>query len=81
MSHSGLRVVIVKNSAEGKGSVSHSQAKGRGRNAAIGAVVTIVVAIYDALHYLGLSSKTRAGPFSLRCLFLKSGPIPIVATD
>ena len=48
MSHSGLRVVIVKNSAEGKGSVSRSQAKGRGKNAAIGAVVTIVVIICDA---------------------------------
>jgi hypothetical protein len=56
MSHSGLRVAIVKNSAEGKGSVLHSQSKGRGKNAATGTVVTIVVTIYDELHYLGLSS-------------------------
>jgi len=80
MSHSGLRVVIVKNSAEGKDSVSHSQTKGSGNNAAIGEVVTIVVTIYDALHYPGLSSRTRAGPSSLHAYF-EIWPVLIVASD
>jgi hypothetical protein len=42
--HSSLLIVILKNSAEGEGSVSPCQAKDRGKNAATCAVITI----YDA---------------------------------